>query len=199
MKGKKLHYELYIRSIIDQGKNKINGVEYSWDRKQFDRKFDKIISNDSSLTSNDLLYMFLIGNSYLNLNLCASILKNDNFDVLVSEDILFKFVLNGEFIRRMFYAKVIEQKASNKQIKPRLLLQVSFEPMSYREFFQSSFWLEEYSTLDIIDILDRHYDDDRFVTFVKKQKDMIPYTLLFNEQKRNGVYLNDEMHEVFFL
>lgn len=101
-------YEDYKVALMSIGEAIYSGFAHNWDKKLFDRKFDKKLVNDENLKSTEILSIMIAANNYLESNLFIGLISHKNFD---EENIgywLNSGFLNGQLIRIQFYLRVIK-------------------------------------------------------------------------------------------
>lgn len=198
----KIRYDDYKQALIAAGELYRMDKSYNWKKELFDKDFDKKLIADDTLTSDNIVSIFGIANSFLKSNLVLGMVNNNNFNSEVLSTIFKKIPLNGELIRLQVLQSVLNKK-------PEIIDDSNINP----------FWNNRYSPSITVKILENHnllkileknigfdnilghlnsiLDDEYVQKKLNGLKHLNPYFLALFDQYGKDVFLNKDVKELF--
>jgi hypothetical protein len=103
----KFGYEDYLLELRKVGEAIQMDLAYVWERRFFNREYNRQIIADKNINSNDVLSIMIMANSFLETNLFVGLLKHPNFKAKSIGYWIHADKPNGELHRKQFYLNTI--------------------------------------------------------------------------------------------
>ena len=190
-------YDDYKLAIINAGEDKLMDLSYHWDRKLFNKDYNKQLINDKSINSRKLLAIMVIANSYLNTNLFVGLLKHPNVDASIAGYWINYGTLNGDIIRTKFYLSMIERHSDivsdsfvNKALKQH-------DTAILVAMLKNKIMADRLSDHKKLELLRTNSENSKFTDRIKGTAHLEDLFVKLYEQYHIDIYLPDSVKDIF--
>ena len=190
-------YDDYKLALTSAGEAKLMDLSYNWDKKLSHREYNKQLVDDNSITSEKLLAMMVIANSYLDTNLFLGLLRHKSVDASVIGYWLNADELNGPLIRKQFYLSMIKR---HSDIAPDRFVSRALEQYDtdiWVAMLKNETMTKRMSLHDKVELLRSNKENSNFTDRIVGTSHLVEEFSKVYELHQVEIYLSDEVKDIF--